>query len=156
MAARVPRITCDTSVVIDGLRRERVAAIQILAAARAGLIDIAFAGRLCDELRTFTLDEVEAAIGGEPALITTPWRLGFGMLGVDTMLGGGVGEISTPTLEPIGRLTAFDSDHLEAHRRSGREVFVTSDRDLLGEARRRGLEAATPEEVVARIGPVDE
>jgi len=82
----------------------------------------------------------------------TSWRLGLGTLGVDTYLGGAPGELSTPTLDRIGILGAIDSDHLEAHRRAGRDLFVTSDLNLIKAARRRGIDAVTPEDLLVRVG----
>lgn len=171
------RITCDTSVVIDALDGTRAAAVELFARARAGEIDVAFSTRLGYELRKHTLDEVRALVARNieplgtsgryrvsrydegdtyssdlvPTLPATSWRLGFGTLGIDTVLGGEPGEISTPTMEPIGKLGAIDSDHLEAHRRVGRDVFVTSDRDLIKAARERGIDATTPEELLERL-----
>jgi hypothetical protein len=145
------RITCDTTVVIDALSGARPAAKHLFDAARSGSLDIAFATRLRNELRTFTFDQLADAIGDAPTLLPSPWRLGFGMLGIDTILGGAPGEVSTPTLDGIGKLQALDSDHLEAHRRAGRDVFVTSDRVLLKAARECGIDAVTPEDLLERL-----
>lgn len=174
------RVTVDTNVVIDALERARPAAVEIFARARAGEIDIAFSTRLEYELQRHTLHEVHALIardvgalgttarygfstygGGDtwaadprpaPAPLTSSWRLDFGRLGIDTVLGGGDEDLSLPTLEPLGKFGAIDSDHLEAHRRAGRDVFVTSDHNLIAAARERGIDAATPEELIERLG----
>jgi hypothetical protein len=156
-------------VVIDALEGTRPAAVELFVRARAGIVDVAFSTRLEYELRRHTLDEVRALVSRTIAplgstgrygasryddgdtyaadesplmLPPTAWRLGFGQMGVD---------ISTPTLQGIGSLRGLDSDHLEAHRRSGRDVFVTSDTDQLKAARQRSLNAATPEELLARL-----
>lgn len=176
------RITCDTSVVIDALDGTRPASIELFARARAGQLDIAFSTRLEYELHRHTLDEVRALVARDvtalgttgrygvsrydtgdtyaaddspQVLPATDWRLGLGRLGVDTILGGAADDISTPTLEGIGSLKGIDSDHLEAHRRSGRDVFVTSDANQLKAARKRSLDAATPEELLARLDSHD-
>ena len=165
-------------MVIDALEGTRPAAVGLFVRARAGIVDVAFSTRLEYELRRHTLDEVRALVSrdiaplgstgrygasryddgdtyaadGSPLMLPpTAWRLGFGQLGVDTYLGGAAGDISTPTLQGIGSLRGLDSDHLEAHRRSGRDLFVTSDTDQLKAARQRSLDAATPEELLARL-----
>jgi hypothetical protein len=138
--------------VIDALKGERAASVSLFEAVRAGRIDVAFATRLDDELQSSTLDDLARLLGDTGVLVATPWRLDYGTLGVDTILGGGAGEISLPTLEPVGKLGALDSDHLEAHRRSSRDVFVTSDQNQLKAARERGIHAVTPQELVARLG----
>lgn len=145
------RVTCDTTVALDGLNGTRLAAVELLMIARAGGIDVAFATRLRSELRSFTLEELEELLGQAPRLLPSSWRLDYGMLGIDTYLGGAPEDISTPTMESVGKLQALDSDHLEAHRRDGRDVFVTSDAQLLKAARERGFDAVTPEELVARL-----
>lgn len=175
----VLRLTCDTAVVIDALEGTRQAAVELFARARANEVDVAFATRLRYELQRHTLDEVRALLGGSPltlptagrwehstygegdtygeqpahelTLIPTGWRLDYAQLGVDTVLAGASADISNPTMEPVGRLRALDSDHLEAHRRSGRDVFVTSDVTLLKAARERGFDAVTPEELISRL-----
>jgi hypothetical protein len=174
------RITCDTTVVIDALDGTRQAASDLFERARAGEIDVAFSPRLEYELHSHTLDEVRALVTRdiEPVgtagrygasrydagdtyaaeqsppqmLPPTSWRLGLGTLGVDTYLGGVPGDLSTPTLDGIGILGGIDSDHLEAHRRAGRDVFVTSDLNLINAARRRGIDAVTPENLLVRVG----
>ena len=174
------RVTCDTTVVIDALDGTRQAAIDLFARARAGEIDIAFSTRLEYELQRHTLDEVRVLVARDieplgtvgrygasrydvgdayaaeqspPQMLPpTSWRLGLGTLGVDTYLGGAPGELSTPTLDGIGILGAIDSDHLEAHRRAGRDLFVTSDLNLIKAARKRGIDAVTPEDLLVRVG----
>ena len=176
---QILRVTCDTTVVIDALEATRPAAIELFARARAGEIDVAFATRLQHELQRHTFDEVRALVGVSPVtlptdgrwdystygsgdtygaermsgpnLVPTAWRLGFGQLGVDTLLGGDPADISNPNMQPVGNLRALDSDHLEAHRRAGRDVFVTSDATLLKAARGRGFDAVTPEELLERL-----
>lgn len=175
------RITCDTNVVIDALDGTRQSAVDLFARARAGEIDVAFSSRLEYELQRHTLDEVRAllarnieelgttgrygvsrydagdtsAADPRPQMLpATSWRLGLGMLGVDTYLGGATGDISNPTLDPIGKLGAIDSDHLEAHRRAGRDLFITSDRNLIAAARARRVHACAPEDLLARLGGV--
>ena len=173
------RLTCDTTVAIDALEGTRPAAVELFARARAREVDVAFATRLQYELQRHTLDDVRALLGGsaltlpttgrwehstygdgdtygerpaaELTLVPTSWRLDYARLGVDTVLGGGSADISNPTMESVGRLRALDSDHLEAHRRSGRDVFVTSDATLLKTARERGFDALTPEERIGRL-----
>jgi len=176
----VPRVTCDTTVVIDALEATRPAAVELFARARAGEIDVAFATRLEHELQRHTIDELRALVGDSPAtlptngrweysaygsgdtygaeravsgpnLVPTAWRLGFGQLGVDTYLGGDPADLSNPTMQSVGSLRTLDSDHLEAHRRAGRDVFVTSDAILLKAARERGFDAVTPEDLIARL-----
>lgn len=175
------RLTCDTSVVIDALEGTRPAAVELFARVRSGQLDVAFATRPQYELQRHTMDEVRALIGtlpmtlpttarydvstygggdtyatesasSGPNLIPTSWRLDVARLGVDTLLGGDAADLSNPTMAAVGKLGALDSDHLEAHRRSGRDVFVTSDERLLKAARERGFDAATPEELIARSG----
>lgn len=145
------RVTCDTTVAIDALNGTRPAALEVFAAARRGVIDLAFAARLSNELKTFTLDDLAQMLGNVPVLLPSSWRLDYGALGIDTVLGGDAGDISTPTMEGIGKLRALDSDHLEAHRRSGRDVFVTNDVQLLHAASDLGFDAVTPEDLLQRI-----
>jgi predicted nucleic acid-binding protein len=144
-------ITCDTNVVIDALDEARQAAVDLFAAARAGELDVAFSTRLEYELRKHTIDEVRALVARDaPPLDST------GRYGVSTYGGGDrysdQESISLPTLERVGKLDALDSDHLESHRRAGRDVFITSDARLLKVARERAIDAATPEELLKRIG----
>lgn len=182
----VLRITCDTAVVIDALERTRQAAVDLFAAARAGELDVAFATRLAHELKTHSMAEVSQLVGSppntlgstgrygvtrygtgdvygadsassRPTLLPSSWRMDFSQLGVDTYLGGAPDDLSTPTMEPVGKLRALDSDHLEAHRRAGRDVFVTSDGQLIKAAREHGIDAVTPEDLLARLrGLADE
>lgn len=173
-------MTCDTTVVIDALEGTRAAAFELFVRVRAGEVDVAFASRLQYELQRHTLNEVRVLVGASPLtlpttgrydfstydggdtygaapadsapnLIPTAWRLDVAQLGVDTLLGGDPADISNPTMEAVGKLRALDSDHLEAHRRSGRDVFVTSDASLLKVARALGFDAMTPEEIIARL-----
>lgn len=177
----VPRVTCDTTVVIDALEGTRPAAVELFVRVRAGQIDLAFATRLEYELHRHSLDDVRALVGGRPMalpttgryefstydtgdtygpeptssgpnLIPTAWRLDVSQLGVDTLLGGAPADISNPTMDTVGKLRGLDSDHLEAHRRSGRDVFVTSDERLLKAAHERGFDAVTPEQLMAGLG----
>lgn len=149
-AAKPLRVTCDTTVVIDALDGTRPAASELFSLARAGELDVAFSTRLEHELQRHTLADVQALVArATPALGTTA-RYGF------STYGGGdryaVPEsVSLPTLQRVGKLDALDSDHLEAHRASGRAVFVTSDGRLLKAARGRGIDANTPEELLERI-----
>jgi hypothetical protein len=173
-------VTCDTTVVIDALEGTRPAAVELFAHARAGEIDVAFATRLQHELQRHTLDEVRELVGVPPIMLTTTgrydvstygggdtygteigpselnliptsWRLGLAHLGMDTFLGGAPADVSNPTMDAVGKLRTFDSDHLEAHRRSGRTVFVTSDATLLKAAHERGFDAITPEVLMTRL-----
>lgn len=143
----VPRVTCDTTVVIDALEGTRPAAVELFARARAKEIDVAFATRLQYELQRHTLHEVQQLLGVAPTtlpttgrydfttydsgdtygaeptaselnLVPTAWRLDCARLGVDTFLGGDSADISNPTMDAVGKLRTLDSDRLEAHRRS--------------------------------------
>lgn len=150
--AAVPlRITVDTNVVIDALDGTRSAAVELFALARAGELDVAFSTRLEHELRSHKIEEVHALVARATPALGTTGRYGF------TRYGGGdvyaeAESVSLPTLQRVGKLGALDSDHLEAHRRAGRDVFVTSDGDLLKAARERGIGVATPEELLERLG----
>jgi predicted nucleic acid-binding protein len=147
----VLRVTVDTNVVVDALNGVRQAALDLFALARAGDLDVAFSTRLEHELQPKnTLEDVQALVARETPPLGTTGRYG------SSTYGGGdtyaVPEsVSLPTLQRVGKLDAIDSDHLEAHRASGRDVFVTSDVRLLKAARERGIDAATPEELLERV-----
>lgn len=147
---RVPTATCDTSVVIDALKGAREAAVSLFAAARAGRIDIAFSTRLELELLSYRLTDVARLVGAEPRILGTTGR--WDLSAWDS---GDVYQaeefVSTPGPEGLGRYGMMDSDHLEAHRLAGRDVFVTNDVDLLKEARARRIAAKTPEQLVAEL-----
>lgn len=83
-------------------------------------------------------------------LIGTSGRYGYNRYGGGDRYADD-GSVSTPNMERVEKLRAIDSDHLEAHRRDGRDVFVTSDGNLLKAARERGFDAVTPEELMERI-----
>lgn len=147
---REPTATCDTTVVIDALKGEREAAVSLFAAARAGRVDIAFSTRLKVELLSYRLSDVALLVGSEPRIVGTTGRWE-----VSTWDSGDVyqaeGSVSTPGPEGLGRYGMMDSDHLEAHRLAGRDVFVTNDVDLLKEARARRIAAKTPEQLIAEL-----
>lgn len=142
----VLHVSCDTTIVIDALEGARPAAVELFAHARAGEIDVAFATRLRHELQRHTLKEVRELVGVPPImlptavrydvstygsgdtygteigapglnLVPTSWRLGFAQLGIDTFLGGDPADVSNPTMDAVGKLRTFDSDHLLLARR---------------------------------------
>jgi hypothetical protein len=142
------RVTSDTTVALDALNDTRPAAGEVFAAARRGEIDLAFSTRLERELVSFTLADVRKLLGEDPVILGTSarWELSTwdgGDVWVD------VGTVSTEAR--MGRYRMIDSDHLEAHRLAGRDVFLTSDRRLRNAARDLGFDALTPEELLERV-----
>lgn len=144
------KATLDTTVVIDALDRSRTAAVVLFERARAGELDVAFSTRLERELtKAYTMADVERLVGSAPRILGTTARWDL-----STWDGGDVyateGSVSTGG-PASGRYGMIDSDHLEAHRLAQRDIFVTSDADLLKEARARGFEAVTPEQLIGRL-----
>src|SRR5687768_2276938 len=96
---RVPRVTCDTTVVIDALEGTRAAAVELFVRVRAGEVDVAFATRLEYELQRHTLNEVRALVGASPTTLPAAGRYDFSTYGGgDTY--GAEPPSSGPTLIP--------------------------------------------------------
>jgi hypothetical protein len=144
-------VTCDTTVVIDALKGERAAAVALFASSRAGLIEVAFSTRLEAELvKDFRMSDVARLVGAEPRVLGTTARWDLSKWDSGDVWAGD-GSLSTPGPEGLGRFGMMDSDHLEAHRMAGRDLFITNDVILLREARMRGIAAVTAEQLMARL-----
>lgn len=136
--------------MIDALDGSRDAAVALFQLARAGQLDVAFSTRLEHELKTYSMTDVTKLLGSAPLILGTTARWDL-----STWDGGDVyvadGSVSTAGPAGSGPYGMIDIDHLEAHRIWRREVFVTSDGNLLKAARARGFDAATPEVLVTRL-----
>lgn len=146
----MPTVTCDTTVVIDALKGDREAAVALFAAARVGRIDVAFSTRLELELQTYSLRDVARLLGSEPRILGATGRWGVSKWNSGDVWAAEA-SVSTPGPEGLGSFKMIDSDHLEAHRLAGRDVFVTNDGDLLRAARARGISASTPEQLMSEL-----
>ena len=133
--------TVDTSVVIDAIEMTRPAAVALFRHGMRGRIDIAVSTRLEHELRSRASGELAEYLATLPAL-ASPGRWGVSRWGQDFYAHPGY---NPPTAQ------AMDADHVEAHRMSGRQYFVTSDERQAKRAVLAGVAAFTPQAVIAKI-----
>jgi predicted nucleic acid-binding protein len=130
-----PTATLDTNVVIDAVMGTRPAALALLRRGIAGKIDLAVTTRESYELTKSTPTGDLAAYLASLPVLPSPFVWGTSSWGEDAW---GPSSYARPTKN------AIDADHLEAHRASGRNYFITSDRDLLRLAERQRIAACTP------------
>lgn len=137
----MPTATVDTSSVIDAIDRTRPAAVALFRHAMLGRIDLAVSSRLNYELRSKATDRLAEFLRQMPVL-ASPGRWGVSIWGQDVYAPAGYNPPASQ---------AMDADHVEAHRLSGRQYFITSDDGQRKRAARAGVAAFTPESIIAKL-----
>lgn len=133
-----PTLTLDANVVIGALDASDPAALKLLERARDGDFDVAVTTRVPYEVTRQAIPEWISALFVKP--LGTPARYG-----VSTWDGGDYWAGAEQA-----NIEGLDGDHVEGHIRAGRDLFVTSDKPLLGRLRARNIAALTPAEVLAK------
>jgi hypothetical protein len=137
----VPTATVETSVVIGAIDGTDLAAVSLFGRAIQGEFDLAVTTRLWLELKKSEPSPELRAYLERIAPLGAPARL-------DVSSFGGGDYLSGP---PLVRGDNFDSDHVEAHLRSGRSYFITRDDRQLRRARAAGVQALTPDAFLERF-----
>jgi hypothetical protein len=133
----VPTATIETSVVIDAITGTRAAAVALVRLGMEGKVDLAVTTRLRYELKSKAVGDLASYLDQVPVL-PSPGVYGISRYGEDVYSG-----YARP------KSHAIDADHIEAHRMSQRQYFVTCDRRQRNRARKKeGLWAFTPEEMM--------
>jgi hypothetical protein len=140
----VTTITVDTSVVIGADKGDCPMAQELFERARKGELDVAVTTRLEHELtKTVPTGELAEFLKTRPVL-GAPARWGV------SKWGGGDTWAGPSTPNPSN--DQIDSDHLEAHKASGRQFFVTCEKGrVLKRAAERGISALSPSELLERL-----
>jgi hypothetical protein len=136
-------LTVETSVVIAASDDPSSAAAQMFRRARAGDFNIAVSTRVPYQLTTPLADLELAAYIANVRLLPSPGRWDVSVWDGDVWDG-------TADRPNVSDGTRMDDDHLEAHRMSGNDHFVTLDEGQRKHALRQGLSALTPEALLAR------
>ncbi len=147
----LPTLTLDTSAVIAA-SDESSAAAELFRRARAGDFDLAVCNRVDFQLKRPIEDpDLAAFVAGLPRLLSVGrWAdPDNDELPIDTW--GNFVWAGQPEPRPeLSVGSRLDDDHLDAHKRSGRDHFVTLDDGQLRHGRRLGLDTLTPADVLAR------
>lgn len=146
-------LTVDTSVVIAASDDASSPSAELLRRARSGEFDVAVSTRVAFQL-TRPLQDADLAryVEGLPKL-GSPARWGdpADRRRSPSTYGGGDTYAAIPDARPnVSFGSKLDDDHLEAHRASGRDHFVTLDDGQRKRALKLGLSVLMPEELLAR------
>ena len=145
----MPRITVDTSVVIAAADKPQSAAARLFQRALKGEFDVAASSRLGYQLTKPISDSRLASFVSALPVLPTPGRYD----GPSTYNGSDVWAGAPDPRPHVSMGSKLDDDHLEAHRLSGRDTFVTLDDGQLRRARTLGMSAATPEQLLGEVTP---
>jgi hypothetical protein len=140
----VTTITVDTSVVIGAVKGDCPMAGELFERARKGELDVAVTTRLEHELtKTEPVGELAEFLRTRP-VVGAPFRWGVSKWdGGDTW--------AAPS-SPNPSTDQIDSDHLEAHKASGRHFFVTCEKGrVLKWATERGITSVSPAQLLERL-----
>jgi hypothetical protein len=137
-------ITVDTSVLIGAVKGDCPMALEVFERAMSGDLDLAVTTRVDYELTKTELPVPLAEFLKTRPVLGAPARWGVSKWGGgDTWAGPSSPNPSTDRI---------DSDHLEAHKASGRQFFVTCDKGrMLRFAEERGIVALSPTELLERL-----
>jgi len=137
-----PTATVDTSVVIDAIEHTDPAAVALFERAIRGDFDLAVSTRLSVEMTKSRPSPDLRAYLERIAPLASPARWD-----VSTWDGGDYWADSSD----VAAGNDFDGDHVAAHRRSGREFFITRDERQAKRARASGVTALTPIQFLQRF-----
>jgi hypothetical protein len=140
----VTTITVDTSVVIGAVKGDCPMAAELFERARKGELDVAVSTRLGHELtKTEPAGELAEFLRTLP-VVGAPFR--WGVSKWDD------GDTWAAPSTPNPSTDQIDSDHLEAHKASGRQFFVTCEKGrVLKWATERDITAVSPAQLLERL-----
>lgn len=157
----VPTLSLDTSIVLTGPQESEASAVaELFRRAPAGDFDVALCSRVDFQTKQPILnDRLAAYLAGLPRILPTGRWSGPGDEddGLPTDTWNNCVWAGEPEPRPDASAgDRIDDDILEAHQRSKRDHFVTSDRGQQKRAIAAGISAMTPAELLLRYPQPDQ